>query len=118
MRWICSFFAVLLFSALLNGCVTAPRIDWNKRVGTYTYDQSVRELGVPDKYQKLSDNSIVAEWALQHYTPDYALYGGGGYWDHPFAFGYGYPVSSAYTRWLRLIFAPDGRLQSFLKYDR
>ena len=37
-------------------------MNWNSRVGNFTYDQAVIELGPPDKQAKLSDNTVVAEW--------------------------------------------------------
>jgi hypothetical protein len=122
MRWILCFVVTVLLGAFVNGCSTCPRVDWHTRIGNYTYDQSVKELGVPDKYQKLSDNSIVAEWALHYYSPDYVTYGyTGGYWGHGWAspaFGYGYPTGPDYTRWLRLVFGPDAKLTMFKQYDR
>ncbi len=45
---------------LLAGC--AHQTDWKSRVGSYTYDDAVRELGPPDKKETLSDNTLVAEW--------------------------------------------------------
>lgn len=119
MRLFLCLIAGVLLSAFVNGCATQPRVDWSKRIGNYTYDQAVMELGVPDKSQKLSDNSVVAEWAMAHYSPDYATYGEGNYWGwiSP-GIGYGYPLTPGYTRWLRLIFGPDGKLTLFKQYDR
>ena len=65
----------ILFLALTNclttGCKTAPKIDWNSRVGNYTYDQAVAELGPPDKSAKLSDGKTVA---LPRFIPGRNLY--------------------------------------------
>ena len=36
--------AIVLFGMLFEGCKTAPKIDWNSRIGNYTYDQAVAEL--------------------------------------------------------------------------
>jgi len=102
------------------GCRTP--IDWNTRVGSYTYDQAVLELGPPDKHAKLSDGTIVAEW-LTYRGGTSRVYAGGGYghWGghRPY---YGptvivddYPTFESF---LRLIFAPDGTLKSFRKYTR
>ena len=44
------------------GCKSTPKVDWNSRVGTYTYDQAVQELGPPDKTATLSDGKKVADW--------------------------------------------------------
>ena len=50
--------AVVFFA----GCATTKPIDWNSRVGSYTFDQAVTELGPPDKQAKLSDGKTVAQW--------------------------------------------------------
>ncbi len=51
-----------LVAIFLIGCKTTPPVDWNSRVGTYTYDQAVIELGPPDKQATLDDGKMVAEW--------------------------------------------------------
>src|SRR5580692_3581299 len=60
----------MLIVAFLTGCKSTPPIDWNGRIGTYTYDQAVTDLGPPDKQAKLDDGKTVAEWITHH--------GGGG----------------------------------------
>jgi hypothetical protein len=58
-----SLLVTLAFVALvIAGCATTKPIDWNSRVGSYTFDQAVTELGPPDKQAKLSDGRTVAEW--------------------------------------------------------
>src|SRR6185295_2792300 len=52
----------LLVCWLLAGCASTPKVDWNARVGNFTYDQAVAEMGPPDKSTKLSDGSTVADW--------------------------------------------------------
>jgi hypothetical protein len=37
----------LLAAAWLAGCATVPQVDWTSRVGKYTYDEAVTELGSP-----------------------------------------------------------------------
>lgn len=98
------------FFVLLAGCA-GPKVDWNSRVGVYTYDQAVTELGPPDKQAKLSEGSTVAEWLTRR------GYSGGSV---GFMYGYGYPYY--YHPWyhyydppspdyfLRLTFGPDGKL--------
>ena len=56
--------AAFLFSifVFIVGCKSPPPVDWNSRVGVYTYDQAVIELGPPDKKAKLDDGKTVAEW--------------------------------------------------------
>jgi hypothetical protein len=51
-----------LVAAFLIGCKSTPPIDWNSRIGTYTYDQAVTDLGPPDKQAKLDNGETVAEW--------------------------------------------------------
>lgn len=55
--------AVLVLTAVFVGaCKTTPPVDWKARVGTYTFDQAVTELGPPDRQAKLSDGKTVAKW--------------------------------------------------------
>ncbi len=51
----------VLLLLLSVGCAST-KIDWSSRIGNYTYDQAVIELGPPDKYAKLTDGTVVAEW--------------------------------------------------------
>ncbi len=38
--------------AFLAGCMTTPPVDWNTRIGNYTYAQAVTELGPPAREAK------------------------------------------------------------------
>jgi hypothetical protein len=58
LRYIC---ALLLALGLLTGCQT-NKIDWTARVGTYTFDDAVKEMGPPDKTATLTDGTQVCEW--------------------------------------------------------
>ena len=107
----------LLAALVLAGCATGPKIDWAARVGNYTYDQAVLELGPPDKVAKLDNGIIVANWITQ---PGYARTSVG----PPVFYGY-YPgavIVSSYsqgytpTYFLRLTFGADGRLAAWKKY--
>jgi hypothetical protein len=49
----------------LAGCATTPPVDWNSRIGHYTYDQAVTELGPPARQVRLSDGKIVCKWFTQ-----------------------------------------------------
>jgi len=113
---------VLALAVLFPACSTT-KIDWNSRVGTYTYDQAVVDLGPPDKSAKLSDGSTVAEWLTRrgrsggtvgmYYGPDY----------YPRYYGY-YSVAPYYydppspDYFLRLTFGPDGKLEVWKKIVR
>ena len=108
-----------LLMAAVAGCVTAPKIDWAARVGNYTYDQAVQEMGPPDKSAKLSNGTTVAEWQERSgevvVTPEPYFAPPGCY------FG---PLTPMYSEtsipplYLRLTFSPDGRLAQFKELTR
>lgn len=85
--------ALLAVALLVVGCATTGQVDWNKRVGSFTYDQAIVELGPPDKQSKLSDGRTLAEWSSRSV-------GGSGSRSAPVAGG----------RALRLTFGMNGRL--------
>jgi hypothetical protein len=95
--------ALILTIALFAGCRT-PQVDWGARVGNFTYDQAILELGPPDKAAQLGDGTIVAEWMTYRGRPDYThrIYTYRSVWD---SYEPGVP-----DRFLRLTFAPDGVL--------
>src|SRR5271154_5029552 len=106
----------LLAALVFAGCATGPKIDWAARVGHYTYDQAVLELGPPDKVAKLDNGFIVANWVTRQgyaYTsarpPVYGYYPGG-----PIAPTYTQGISPTY--YLRLTFGADGKLTEWKKY--
>ena len=109
-----------LMAGLLAGCASGPRIDWNARIGKYTYEQAVQELGTPDKSPKLADGALVAEWLVRSNAPGTIGYGGEDYlaepgWVPPERVA-GYPGGPDAGRWLRLVFAPDGKLSSWKRF--
>ena len=114
-----TFAAVLLLAWLLIGCAT-QKVNWASRVGTYTFDQAITEIGPPDKQAKLTDGTIVAEWLTQRgYRQTYLS---GGYHRSPWFYG-PYPPTyydsySSPDYFLRLNFAPDGKLQSWKQFAR
>ncbi len=113
-------FAILpLAAALFTGCKSTPPVDWNSRVGSYTYDQAVTDLGPPDKQTKLSDGKTVAEWITHHHgdsglsigTGFYSGGGGGG-----MGVGVGQSVGSGQPdKILTLTFGPDNKLMAVSK---
>jgi hypothetical protein len=70
----CSVAMLLMTLAILfAGCATQKKIDWAGRIGNYTFDQAVTELGPPDKQAKLQDGTVVAEWLVRRgYTYVYS----------------------------------------------
>jgi hypothetical protein len=106
----------LLAALVFAGCATGPNIDWTARVGHYTYDQAVLELGPPDNLAKLDSGIVVANWITRRgyaYTTSGAIaYGGypGGMVVPSYTQGY----SPSY--FLRLTFGADGKLAGWKKY--
>ncbi|MCS7091217.1 MAG: hypothetical protein RMN51_03010 [Verrucomicrobiota bacterium] len=107
---------LLTLLALLCGCATS-KINWNERIGKFTFDQAVVELGPPDKQAKLQDGTIVAEWLTR---PSRGRLYTSAAW-HPYWYGWGFPTYvETYTPdgWLRLVFGPDGLLKEWKTYTR
>ena len=50
---------------LLAACSTTPKVDWDARIGTYTYDMAVAELGRPDRTTDLPGGAVTVEWIRQ-----------------------------------------------------
>jgi len=119
--WICTLIPVVVLIAVVAGCATRPRIDWNARKGHYTIDQAILELGPPMSRAQTSDGTVVAEWLVQsgyvHAFPSWGYYG-------PYPYGYGYygpgygNVVSVPNYWLRLTFGPDGQLRDWKNFYR
>jgi hypothetical protein len=107
------------------GCVSS-KIDWNSRVGVYTYDQAVVELGPPDRAATLSTGATVAEWLTRRgYSGVYGGYGYGygyarPYYYRPYYSGpaYYYYDAPGPDYFLRLTFDPAGRLTEWKRVAR
>jgi hypothetical protein len=100
--------------AFLAGCATKPPINWDSRVGHYTYDQAVNELGVPNRKTSMSDGKLVAKWFTQrqvnpHFNSGMSYYGSTGFSANP-AGGTGY-----YDCTLQLTFDTNGTLIAWTK---
>jgi hypothetical protein len=109
-------FLALLAAFVFAGCATGPKIDWAARVGNYTYNQAVLDLGPPDKIAKLDNGVIVANWITRQgyaYTavgaPVYGAYPSGVVVPN---YTQGYSPSF----YLRLTFGADGKLTEWKKY--
>ena len=112
--WQALFFGLLLaVSTLLNsGCKSTPKVDWDSRVGSFTYDQAVVELGPPDRSTPLSDGRVVADWITRS-SGGVSFGVGTGYWVGNTGVGVGQTVGTGYSdRVLRLTFGPDHKLVS------
>jgi hypothetical protein len=110
-----SFFSILFVVAALVfvGCATSKKMDWNSRVGAFTYDQAIAELGPPDKQAKLSDGKTVAEWITHHSGGGSLTIGTGVSGGHA-GVGVGQTIGSGgQNHGLRLTFGTDGRLAAW-----
>ena len=107
------FFAILLLG-VTAGCAT-NKIDWAARVGSYTYDQAVNELGPPENSATLEDGTLVADWIYSRgrtyayaesssVSPDFGPTN--------------YRINQSPDFYWRLTFGPDHKLQSWKKFAR
>ena len=111
-----SLFSILLgaIAVAFTGCATA-RVDWNARVGAFSYDQAVNELGPPDKQTQLTDGRTVAEW-ISRYSGGPGLSVGTGFYGYPggVTFVQTYPAKY-YEDVLRLTFSTNHVLAAWKK---
>lgn len=104
------FPAYLLASCLLAGCASTSKVDWDSRVGNFSYDQAVAEKGPPDKSAKLSDGSTVAEWFIKR-SSRVSFGVGTGFYSGGSSVGVGQTVGTSPSgQYLRLTFGADGKL--------
>jgi hypothetical protein len=99
----------------LAGCATMQSVDWNSRVGRYTYNQAVNELGPPDQQIPSADNKVTAKWIIQRVTgPSYSV--GTGYFGNNTGFAASHNFGpGSNTRFLQLTFGADGVLTAWSK---
>ena len=115
-----SFLAALIIAIpALTGCKSTPKVDWNTRVGNYTFDQAVVDLGPPDKTAVLSNGEKVSEWIMgQRQNSSVTIGTGffGGSRHSGVGLGVGQTIGGGYSdRVLRLTFSPDNVLASWSK---
>jgi len=58
-----------MLAFLTGSCASGPKaninnIDWRSRLGTYTYEEALAELGDPDVISETSEG-MIAEWLLR-----------------------------------------------------
>ena len=119
MRTIRAAFCLCLLALLMggSGCQTTPKINWDARIGNYTFDQAVAEMGPPNEQTTLTDGSRVAQWVTGRVTNTTALPMGGA-WGPGYGFYMPTPVmvNSSITQYcLRLTFGQNGQLQAWKK---
>jgi len=106
----------ILFLAVvfIAGCKTIAPVDWNNRVGTYTYDQAVADMGSPNTQTKLNDGREVAQWITLHGSNGLSM--GGGFNNNNYGMGAGQNIAQSYKdHVLELTFGKDGKLVSWAK---
>ena len=101
-------FSLACALAFLLGCAT-PGIDWQARLGNYTYDQAVLELGPPENSATLSDGTRVGDWLI---SPGRSG-GGGTYFITRGYIIHHIPDHDGPDRFARLTFDPQGRLTDY-----
>ena len=115
--WSLTGLLLAVLAMLDAGCASSPKPDWNERIGNYTFDDAVRELGQPISSTKLKDGTNVAEWLLKFGQMPFgcgtARYGPGGGVSQGVTY-----VPPTQSQFLRLTFGSDGKLQRWNKYER
>jgi hypothetical protein len=105
---------LVLAVAFIIGCKTTPQVDWNSRVGAYTYNQAVADMGPPAKQTKLSDGKTVDQWITLHGSNGFSV--GGGFNNNNYGMGADQTIAQSYKdHVLELTFGPDGKLVSWAK---
>jgi hypothetical protein len=105
---------LFLAVAFMAGCKTPTSVDWNSRVGSYTFDQAVADYGSPGKQTKLSDGKTVDQWITLHGSNGLSM--GGGFNNNNYGMGAGQTMAQSYKdHVLELTFGPDGKLVSWAK---
>ena len=107
------FLLGLFIAAVFTGCVT-NKVNWSARVGSYTFDQAVVDMGPPDKQAKLSDGKMVAEWVTR-YSSGGTVMVGGGFYSRPGGVGFVETSPNYYERKLRLTFNTNNILSAWSK---
>ena len=101
----------LLCALLAFGC--AHQIDWAPRVGHYTYDQAINELGPPDKSATTTDGKMVCDWLMVRGSQNSYIIGSGFYGPDYIGPTQIYTPPDAY---LRLIFGTNAVLEGWKRY--
>jgi hypothetical protein len=113
---------ILAGSFLVFGCASRPKINpninWSERMGNYTYEQALAELGPPAVIAESSEGRS-ADWVLKR-RPQMSFgfgIGGGTYGSHVgTGVGVGTSVSPPpHGEYLHLTFDGEGKLKAWSK---
>ena len=114
MNFALKIFLSVAMAVLFAGCATHG-IDWNARIGAYTFDQAVGELGPPDKQAKLADGRTVDEW-ISRYSNGSSVVIGTGFYGRPGSIGFVQTTGPGYYESkLRLTFTTNNVLAAWSK---
>lgn len=111
---------IMVALGLAGGCATTPRVDWDSRIGNFTYDQAVSQMGQPAHHDAKADGSQLAEWITERGNPGSVGFGMGSAYATPGMMESPVPRETPRTpdRYLRLTFGPDGKLTQWQRYYR
>ena len=102
----------VLFGLLWAGCQALQQVDWDGRIGRFSYEQAVAELGRPVEETKLSGGMRRAEWITNSGDSMGRALAGPGYNRRTWGLVPLEPteIHRLRDRYLRLIFDKAGRL--------
>lgn len=117
-----------LFCLWWSGCASTPKpnltraeaskVNWSARIGAYTFDQALADLGRPETIGE-SNVGKTAEWVLRRgprVSFGFGVGGGSFRGGSGVGVGVGSTVSPpAHGENLRLVFGADGRLKAWSK---
>lgn len=109
MGWLASLAAV----SFLLGCATPSSVNWDQRIGTYTWDDALAEFGTPTRITELTGGVRAAEWIWPRTQVETVA-------PPPPTYERGQPSSPTQTygttapdKILKLSFTPDGKLMDW-----
>ena len=118
--WRLLFLVLAMLASMLTACSHRPKIDpnlnWNERIGHYTFDQAIAELGKPDILAESSEGRM-ADWILKR-SPNVSFGFGVGGGSHGSHVGTGVGVGTSISppphgEYLHLAFDTEGKLKSW-----
>ena len=117
--WLSLIVLIFLAGSCASGTkATVKDIDWGSRIGTYTYEEALAELGEPDVISESSEGKT-AEWVLRR-SPNVSFglgFGSGSFGRHTSTgVGVGTSVSPPPSgEYLQLRFDKDGKLTEWTR---
>lgn len=105
--------ACLVTVSFLLGCVAPASVNWDQRIGTYTWDEAVTEFGPPTRVTDETGGVKAAEWIrprmqVEPVAPPPPTYERGEPVDPAQSYG-----TTAPDKILKLSFTPDGKLMDW-----